>query len=57
MDCETALALESRTQSETTNTRTAFRVYATCDIGEPAQNRLRENGYKVEVYPHADPPP
>ena len=35
----------------------AFRVYATCDIGEPALNRLRERGYEVEVYPKPDPPP
>jgi glyoxylate reductase len=35
----------------------SFRVYATCDIGEPALSRLRERGYEVEVYPHSDPPP
>jgi glyoxylate reductase len=35
----------------------AFRVYATCDIGEPALKRLRELGYEVEVYPKPDPPP
>ena len=35
----------------------AFRVYATCDIGEPALNRLRERGYQVEVYSNSDPPP
>jgi glyoxylate reductase len=35
----------------------SFRVYATCDIGEPALNRLRERGYEVEVYPQSDPPP
>lgn len=34
-----------------------FRVYATCDIGEPALNRLRERGYQVDVYPNSDPPP
>src|SRR5438105_15833898 len=33
-----------------------FRVYATCDIGEPALNRLRERGYEVEVYSMPDPP-
>jgi len=33
-----------------------FRVYATCDIGEAALNRLRERGYQVDVYPHSDPP-
>jgi glyoxylate reductase len=34
-----------------------FRVFATCDIGDPALNRLRERGYEVEVFPKADPPP
>src|SRR6185437_1578954 len=34
-----------------------FRVFATCDIGEPALSRLRERGYEVEVYPNSDPPP
>jgi len=34
-----------------------FRVFATCDIGDPALNRLRERGYDVEVYPKSDPPP
>ena len=34
-----------------------FRVYATCDIGDAAFNRLRERGYDVEVYPKSDPPP
>jgi glyoxylate reductase len=34
-----------------------FRVFATCDIGQPALNRLRERGYDVEVYPKPDPPP
>jgi glyoxylate reductase len=34
-----------------------FRVYATCDIGNPALNRLRERGYEVDVYPKSDPPP
>lgn len=33
-----------------------FRVFATCDIGDPALNRLRERGYEVEVYPKSDPP-
>src|SRR5437868_13312782 len=33
-----------------------FRVYATCDIGEAALNRLRERGYEVEVYSMPDPP-
>jgi glyoxylate reductase len=34
-----------------------FRVFATCDIGESALNRLRERGYQIDVYPDADPPP
>jgi glyoxylate reductase len=34
-----------------------FRIFATCDIGEPALNVLRECGYELEVYPHFDAPP
>src|SRR5579884_2725750 len=34
-----------------------FRFFATCDIGDPALNRLRERGYEIEVYPKSDPPP
>ena len=34
-----------------------FRVFATCDIGEAALNRLRERGYEVDVYPKPTPPP
>jgi glyoxylate reductase len=34
-----------------------FRVFATCDIGDAAINRLRERGYDVEVYPSPEPPP
>jgi glyoxylate reductase len=36
---------------------TRFRVFATCDIGEAALNRLREKGYDLEVYPGAEAPP
>jgi len=36
--------------------KNAFRVYATCDIGE-ALDILRQRGYQVEVYPHPEPPP
>lgn len=36
---------------------TGKRVFATCDIGAPALARLREGGYELEVYPHAEPPP
>ncbi len=32
------------------------RVYSTCDIGQPALDRLRERGYAVEVYPELQPP-
>src|SRR4249920_4234012 len=35
----------------------AFRVYATCHIGDAALEVLRARGYEVEVYPHSDPPP
>ena len=34
-----------------------FRVFATCDIGQPAFDVLRQRGYEVEVYPDAEPPP
>jgi glyoxylate reductase len=34
-----------------------FRVFATCSIGEPAENKLRELGYELEVYPQPEPPP
>ena len=34
-----------------------FRVFATCDIGDAALNRLREGGYDLEVYPGPEAPP
>ena len=34
-----------------------FRVFATCDIGEAAFDRLRERGYELEVYPGPEAPP
>src|SRR5215470_11054489 len=34
-----------------------FRVFATCEIGEAAFNRLRERGYELEVYPGPEAPP
>lgn len=34
-----------------------FRIYATCEIGDPAFNRLREKGYELEVYPGPEAPP
>jgi len=36
---------------------TAFRVFATCDIGEAALSLLTDRGYEVEVFPEVDPPP
>jgi glyoxylate reductase len=33
------------------------RIFATCHIGDEALNRLRENGYEVEVYPGPEAPP
>ena len=32
------------------------RVYATCDIGKPALDRLREKGYELDVYPGPEAP-
>ena len=34
-----------------------FRIFATCDIGGEALDRLRDRGYQVEVYERLDPPP
>lgn len=34
-----------------------FRIFATCDIGDEAFNRLREKGYELEVYPGPEAPP
>src|SRR5947207_5002593 len=33
------------------------KVFATADIGSEAIDDLRQRGYKVEVYPHIEPPP
>jgi glyoxylate reductase len=33
------------------------RIFATCDIGTDALDRLRSRGWQVEVYPEATPPP
>src|SRR5687768_13706275 len=33
------------------------RIYATCDIGEEALQRLRAKGWELEVYDKYDPPP
>src|SRR5437762_9580843 len=34
-----------------------FRVFATSRIGDPAENRLRERGYELEVYQGPEAPP
>jgi len=34
-----------------------FRIYATCHIGDPALNRLRDKGYELEVYSGPEAPP
>src|ERR1700693_4564326 len=40
------------------NTRNQhFRVFATCNIGDEALNRLRQSGYELEVYDKLEPPP
>jgi glyoxylate reductase len=38
-------------------TENKIRIFATCDIGREALDRLRERGYKVEVYDQLEPPP
>src|SRR5512142_1230306 len=34
-----------------------LRVYATCHIGEAAEQRLLDRGYDLEVYASPEPPP
>src|SRR5207249_11307953 len=34
-----------------------FRVYATCHIGDEAENVLRQKNYQLETYPGPEPPP
>ena len=36
---------------------TTKRVFATCNIGEKALDRLSDLGYEIEVYEHLQPPP
>jgi len=36
---------------------TRFRIFATCHIGDPAEDKLREKGYQLEVYPGPEAPP
>ncbi len=38
-------------------TKSRFRVFATCDVGQDALNLLRQRGYEVEVYDRPEPPP
>ena len=33
------------------------RIFATCRIGDPAENRLRERGYELEVFQGPEAPP
>jgi glyoxylate reductase len=35
----------------------SFRIFATCDIGQEALQRLRDKGWDLEVYDHIEPPP
>lgn len=34
-----------------------FRVFATCHLGDPAENKLRKKGYQLEIYSSQEPPP
>jgi glyoxylate reductase len=34
-----------------------YRIFATCDIGTEALDRLRQKGWELEVYDHVEPPP
>lgn len=38
-------------------TKRSIRVFATCDIGREALDRLRQRGYQVEVYDQLEAPP
>ena len=37
--------------------RADFRIFATCDIGQEALQRLRDKGWELEVYDKVEPPP
>jgi glyoxylate reductase len=37
--------------------RRELKVFVTADIGGAALDRLRERGYRIEVYPDSEPPP
>ena len=43
--------------SDMSETQRNIRIFATCDIGREALDRLRERGYRVEVYGQLEPPP
>ena len=34
----------------------SYRVFATCDIGQEALQRLRDRAYELEVYDQVEPP-
>jgi len=38
-------------------TNKTFRIFATCHIGDAAENLLREKGYQLEIYPGPEAPP
>ena len=40
----------------TPNDNKRFRVFATSHIGDPAENRLRERGYALEVFQGPEAP-
>src|SRR5689334_14707621 len=37
--------------------RKAYRIFATCSVGDEAENLLRQRGYQLEVYPDPKAPP
>src|SRR3984893_10147629 len=39
------------------NDKKRFRVFATSRMGDPAENRLRERGYDLEVFEGPEAPP
>src|SRR3989440_559740 len=43
--------------AESMSDKKSFRVFATSRIGEPAENRLRERGYELEVFEAPEAPP
>jgi glyoxylate reductase len=43
--------------SDFSMTNKTFRVFATCHIGDAAENLLREKGYQLEIYPGPEAPP